>query len=111
MPNIMPISDLRNYSDVLHSVTPDSPVFLTKNGRGRYAILDIDEYDVLASHSAAVGKVNDEHMYYLCSRCLSEEVAREFITMGYLLPVLNYFVDEDIKKKAQMTLERRVVNG
>ena len=47
MPNIMPISDLRNYSDVLHSVTPDSPVFLTKNGRGRYAILDIDEYEKL----------------------------------------------------------------
>ncbi|MBE6759979.1 MAG: type II toxin-antitoxin system prevent-host-death family antitoxin [Ruminococcaceae bacterium] len=49
MPNIMPISDLRNYSDVLHSVTPDSPVFLTKNGRGRYAILDIDEYEKLMS--------------------------------------------------------------
>lgn len=75
-----------------------------------YPLLYIDEYDVLASHSAAVGKVNDEHMYYLCSRGLSEEAAREFITMGYLLPVLNYFIDEDIKKKAQMTLERRVVN-
>lgn len=47
MPNIMPISDLRNYSDVLRSVSPDSPVFLTKNGRGRYAILDIEEYEKL----------------------------------------------------------------
>ena len=41
MPNIKPISDLRNYSEVLHDVTVGAPVFLTKNGRGRYAIVDI----------------------------------------------------------------------
>ena len=75
-----------------------------------YPLLYIDEYDVLASHSAAVGKVNDEHMYYLCSRGLNEEQAREFITMGYLIPVLDYFLDQDIKTKAQKTLERRVSN-
>lgn len=76
-----------------------------------YPLLYIDEYDVLASHSAAVGKVNDEHMYYLCSRGLNENQAREFITMGYLLPVLNYFLDENIKAKAKKTLERRVINA
>ena len=76
-----------------------------------YPLLYIDEYDVLASHSAAVGKVNDEHMYYLCSRGISEEQAREFITMGYLLPVLDYFKDQDIKEKAQETLERRVIHA
>ena len=76
-----------------------------------YPLLYIDEYDVLASHSAAVGKVNDEHMYYLCSRGVSEEQAREFITMGYLLPVLDYFKDQDIKEKAQATLERRVIHA
>lgn len=45
MPNIKPISDLRNYSDVLRDVSVGSPVFLTKNGRGRYAIIDIQEYE------------------------------------------------------------------
>ena len=45
MPNIKPISDLRNYSEVLHDVTVGSPVFLTKNGRGRYAILDMQDYE------------------------------------------------------------------
>jgi len=44
MPNIKPISDLRNYGEVLRSVAVGSPVFLTKNGRGRYAVLHIDEY-------------------------------------------------------------------
>ncbi len=45
MPNIKPISDLRNYTEVLNDVTVGSPVFLTKNGRGRYAILDIHDYE------------------------------------------------------------------
>lgn len=45
MPNIKPISDLRNYSDVLHDVTVGAPVFLTKNGRGRYAILDMQDFE------------------------------------------------------------------
>lgn len=45
MPNIKPISDLRNYSEVLHDVAVGAPVFLTKNGRGRYAIMDIQDYE------------------------------------------------------------------
>jgi len=45
MPNIKPVSDLRNYNEVLRDITIGQPVFLTKNGRGRYAILDMDEYE------------------------------------------------------------------
>lgn len=45
MPNIRPVSDLRNYAEVLKEISFDEPVFLTKNGRGRYAIVDIEEYE------------------------------------------------------------------
>lgn len=45
MPNIKPISDLRNYGEVLRDVAVGSPVFLTKNGRGRYAIVDLEDYE------------------------------------------------------------------
>lgn len=45
MPNIKPISDLRSYTAVLDEVTQGAPVFLTKNGRGRYVILDIADYE------------------------------------------------------------------
>jgi len=45
MPNIKPVSDLRNYSEVLQAVAVGEPVFLTKNGRGRYALIDITEYE------------------------------------------------------------------
>ena len=45
MSNIKPISDLHNYADVLNDVAVGAPVFLTQNGRGRYAILDIQDYE------------------------------------------------------------------
>ena len=45
MPNIKPVSDLRNYTEVLRDIAVGEPVFLTKNGRGRYAIVDIEEYE------------------------------------------------------------------
>ena len=47
MPNIKPVSDLRNYNEVLRDIAVGEPVYLTKNGRGRYAIVDIDEYEKL----------------------------------------------------------------
>ena len=47
MPNIKPISDLRNYTEVLRDVDVGAPVFLTRNGRGKYAILDMADYEKL----------------------------------------------------------------
>lgn len=52
MPNIKPISDLRNYTDVLKEVDASDRVYLTRNGHGEYAILtmrEIDELDRLKS--------------------------------------------------------------
>ena len=54
MPNIKPISDLRNYSAVLQDVTVGSPVYLTRNGRGCYAIIDIAEYEEFQKEKVAL---------------------------------------------------------
>ncbi len=45
MPSILPVSDLRNYNEVLKKCRDGEPVFLTKNGRGRYAVIDMEEYE------------------------------------------------------------------
>ena len=44
MPSIKPVSDLRNYGEVLRDVAVGQPVFLTRNGRGRFVVIDIEEY-------------------------------------------------------------------
>ena len=45
MPNIKPISDLRNYGVILKDVAPGQPVILTKNGQGKYALLSLEDYE------------------------------------------------------------------
>lgn len=58
MPNIKPVTDLRNYTEVLREVGMDSPVFLTKNGRGTYAILDMRDYEKLQAEITLVSELN-----------------------------------------------------
>ena len=57
MPNIRPVSDLRNYTEVLKEISFDEPVFLTKNGRGRYAIVDMEEYKKTKAIIKLMGKL------------------------------------------------------
>lgn len=57
MPIIKPISDLRNYNSVLDSVKEGSPVFLTKNGRGCYAIMDIADQEDLYQKALSYAKM------------------------------------------------------
>jgi len=45
MPNIKPVSDLRNYNEVLRDISVGEPVFLTKNGRGKYVIIEMEDYE------------------------------------------------------------------
>ena len=47
MPNIKPISELRNYTEVLKEVDETNRVYLTRNGHGEYAILTMAEVDEL----------------------------------------------------------------
>lgn len=58
MPNIRPISDLRNYNEVLRDVAAGEPVFLTKNGRGRYALIDITDYEKMQATIKLLGEIN-----------------------------------------------------
>lgn len=47
MTNIVPISDLKNYSEVLKACDDGSTVYLTKNGRGKYIVQSLAEYEKL----------------------------------------------------------------
>lgn len=62
MPAIMPVSTLRSYTEVLEGVHPGSPVFLTKNGHGRYAILDMNDYDRLVAEQTLFSELQRGRM-------------------------------------------------
>jgi Fe-S cluster assembly protein SufB len=51
--------------------------------------LEIDQPDVRrAAHSSSVGPIDDSQVFYLMSRGLSREIARKFIVLGFLEPVV-----------------------
>lgn len=70
-------------------------------------ILCIDENDVQASHAAVVGKLNEEHIYYLLSRGLSLTDARRLISLGYLKPIEAFFEGET-KTRIEEAIERGI---
>lgn len=45
MPSILPVSELKNYSEVLSHCDSGAPVYLTKNGRGKYVVLSMADYE------------------------------------------------------------------
>ena len=45
MASILPVSDLRNYNEVLKNCHKGEPAYLTKNGRGRFVVMDIEDYE------------------------------------------------------------------
>lgn len=71
-------------------------------------ILKIDENDIEANHAAIVGKISDEHIFYLTSRGLTEADAKRLITFGYLKPILNGFDEEETKEEISNLIEGRM---
>ncbi|MBQ8950752.1 MAG: type II toxin-antitoxin system prevent-host-death family antitoxin [Eubacterium sp.] len=52
MPNIQPISELKNYTSIINQVSYGNRVYLTKNGHGQCAIIDMKELDELDKQKA-----------------------------------------------------------
>lgn len=81
MPNIKPISDLRNYTDILKQVDVSKRVYLTRNGHGEYGILTMEEIDELDRYRAAYQLITklkkSEERANLEGWISSEEVEKE----------------------------------
>lgn len=60
-------------------------------------VLLIDEFDVSANHGCAIGKIDEEGLYYLMSRGISKKDAEMLIIKGFLSPILNSLSNESMK--------------
>lgn len=70
--------------------------------------LHIDENDVEASHSCSVGSLNQDHMYYLQTRGLSENQARSILIKGYFNPIIKNIENQEIVEEILKVLEQRI---
>lgn len=70
-------------------------------------VLVIKDNDVIASHAAIVGRLNEDHLFYLRSRGLSKDEAKRIIALGYLKPIERFFEEAD-REKLNEIIERRI---
>lgn len=73
--------------------------------------LIIDENDVEASHAASMGQPDPLQLYYLQSRGMDKGEALKLISLGYLLPIVDYIEDEHIKETLKEAVIEKVGNS
>ncbi|HID04296.1 MAG TPA: Fe-S cluster assembly protein SufD [Aigarchaeota archaeon] len=74
-----------------------------------YAIpgLEILSNDVKATHSASVAQIDNEQLYYLTTRGISEQEARKMITMGFFEPVVSEIDAPEVRWGVRYLLEKK----
>lgn len=72
-------------------------------------LLLIDEYDIEASHGAAIGKIDEEQLYYLMSRGLTFKNAQRLIISGFLSPVIALMSTEELINDFIMSVENKTL--
>ena len=60
--------------------------------------LYIDEYDVVANHSASIGSISKDDLFYLMSRGLTKEEATSLVVIGFIKPIIDNIQDDSLKE-------------
>jgi Fe-S cluster assembly scaffold protein SufB len=70
--------------------------------------LEIDQPDVRrASHSSSVGPIDESEIFYLMSRGIPRDVARKFIVLGFLEPVVARIPLAEAQDRLRELLEKK----
>lgn len=70
--------------------------------------LEIFADDVKCSHGATVGQLNEEELFYLTSRGLQPELARNLLTYGFAEQVVQKIEVESIKRQVDAAILNRL---
>jgi Fe-S cluster assembly scaffold protein SufB len=84
-------------------------MLLTKSARSvTIPSLEIDQPDVRrAMHSSSVGPIDETEIFYLMSRGIPREVARKFIVLGFLEPVVARIPLEQAQERLRRLLDAK----
>ena len=70
--------------------------------------LEIETAEVKCSHAGAVGRVDDEHLFYLRSRGVPEHVAKRLIVLGFFQEVLAQVTLEELRTELEHAVEAKL---
>jgi Fe-S cluster assembly scaffold protein SufB len=67
--------------------------------------LEIETNDVKATHSASVAQINDEELFYIMSRGLTEDEAKKLIIVGFFEPVVERIPVPEIARRIRRIID------
>lgn len=70
--------------------------------------LIIKNHDTEASHSATVGQVDQQDMFYMTSRGISPDQARNMLVEGFFVPVLEEIAVEEFRDDVEDLVQERL---
>ncbi|MUV89201.1 Fe-S cluster assembly protein SufD [Halapricum sp. CBA1109] len=70
--------------------------------------LIINNHDTEASHSATVGQVDDEDLFYMTSRGVGEESATNMLVEGFFVPVLEEVAVDELRDDLDELIVQRL---
>jgi Fe-S cluster assembly protein SufD len=70
--------------------------------------LIINNHDTEASHSATVGQVDEEDLFYMTSRSIDEETAKNMLVEGFFVPVLEEVAVEEFRDDLEALVAARL---
>jgi Fe-S cluster assembly scaffold protein SufB len=63
--------------------------------------LEIETNEVKATHSSSISQIEDDLIFYLMSRGISEDDAKKLVVLGFLQPILSKIPVKDVRLKVK----------
>lgn len=70
--------------------------------------LEIDTNDVKCSHGAAIGQIDEDKLFYMMSRGISEDLAKKKIVEGFFHPMLKKIAIEELRNNLMNMIDKRM---
>jgi Fe-S cluster assembly protein SufD len=70
--------------------------------------LIINNHDTEASHSATVGQVDAEELFYMTSRAVDEQLAKDMLVEGFFVPVLEEVAVDELREDLDDLIVQRL---
>jgi Fe-S cluster assembly protein SufD len=70
--------------------------------------LIINNHDTEASHSATVGQVSEDDMFYMTSRSIDERAAKNMLVEGFYVPVFEEIEVEELRDDLRNRIQDRL---
>ena len=69
--------------------------------------LEIETGDIArAGHASATGRLDDEHLFYLQARGITESEARRLVALGFLVDIVNHIGIPELEERQTAALTR-----